>query len=405
MSLGLIVHALVLSGCAVERGSRHLLVVVDHPAMSPWSAQGFEEGNRVEWISEGPVFVPRLVSEECVPSWNIDVAEGWSCAIDVRAQVGSSSSDALADAPSEAASRSREEWSPWMPIGSWGVDEQADTLKLSELPANPGNGVSVDVDTIVTGKAHRGMLAVQLRVRAWSSDARGRDERGAAETLGVPRVSVRRLALCFSPAPTPQDARLATDHSSSCLTAATGQIRLDVPFRSQRTTDPALAGRLCSPTSVTMALAYFGQHDLSVESVARRVYDTQRDIYGNWSRTIQGAYALGAPGYIRRFNSWPEVARVLREGTPIIASITAYKGELLGAPYEQSGGHLIVITGLDGRGGVYVNDPAASSAETGRLVYRQRDLDRVWLARKKGTAYILEASTRPAPASPKDPSR
>jgi hypothetical protein len=138
-----------------------------------------------------------------------------------------------------------------------------------------------------------------------------------------------------------------------------------------------------------MVLAHRGV-DASVQTVASLARDPDFQIYGNWPRSIQAAYALGVPGHLTRFGSWADVERVLAAGQPIIASIIVDRpGDLRGAPYDTTAGHLIVLTGLTESGDVFVNDPAVADARAGQLVYRRADLSRVWLANTQGTAYIL----------------
>jgi len=172
-----------------------------------------------------------------------------------------------------------------------------------------------------------------------------------------------------------------------------GDIRLDVPFRSQKTPDAKLSGRLCSPTSLAMVLAYRGV-ERSVAEVAGVCLDEDFDLYGNWPRNVQAAAGLGVDGYLTRVGTMAQAEAYLRAGQPIIASIQVEReGELRGAPYKATAGHLIVLTGLTAAGDFYVNDPAAGTPETGMLVYRRDDLRNVWLARTKGTAYILLSRT------------
>lgn len=159
-----------------------------------------------------------------------------------------------------------------------------------------------------------------------------------------------------------------------------------------------LAGRLCSPASLSMVLAFHGV-ECPVGDLAARVRDPDADLYGNWPRNIQAAYELGVPGILTRFNCWKAVADHLSRGQPIIASIRAPRGVLRNAPYrELNGGHLIVLTGLDGRGGVLVNDPAAGTAEQGQCVYSMRDLTKAWMELGNGTAYVLLSPSARTPA-------
>jgi hypothetical protein len=123
--------------------------------------------------------------------------------------------------------------------------------------------------------------------------------------------------------------------------------------------------------------------------VAERAFDAAHDIYGNWPRNIQAAFSFGVPGYLTRIVSWSQAEDLIRAEQPIIASIRVEAGQLRGAPYKKTDGHLIVITGFDGRGGVYVNDPAVPDPKLANVVYARDELDVVWLQRG-GTAYILE---------------
>ena len=137
-----------------------------------------------------------------------------------------------------------------------------------------------------------------------------------------------------------------------------------------------------------MVLKYRGVN-VTVEEVARRVYDKRHDIFGNWPNAVQTAYSFGVPGLLMRFAGWDEVERMIEKGYPIIISLAAAKGELTNAPYDYSGGHLIVVTGFDKEGNVEVNDPALRKEEDGRLKYLRSELDEVWMKRKGGTAYVL----------------
>jgi hypothetical protein len=137
-----------------------------------------------------------------------------------------------------------------------------------------------------------------------------------------------------------------------------------------------------------MVLAYRGVERPTAE-VAATLYDERHDIYGNWTRAIQGAFELGVPGYLRRFSRMSEVEETVASGQPLVVSVRVEEGELPGAPYEKTSGHLFVIVGFDERGDVIVNDPAATPPEEDvRRVYARREVERVWL-RKNGVAYVL----------------
>ena len=254
-------------------------------------------------------------------------------------------------------------WSPWMVVGDVG-------LVPTPAPDPAWSGGRVDTDYFA---GRRACARARVRVRAFS--AKDVDARS--------KVVVERVTVCVS------DRTVAVEDVTPRVDPALVQRRLDVPFRSQRTEDPAIAGRICSPTSLAMVLAYRGV-DRAVGDVAARVFDARHDLYGNWPRNVQAAYEYGVPGYVTRIASWREAEARIARGTPLIASIGVRPGQLAGAPYESTSGHLIVITGFDEHGDVHVNDPAASDEARGRVVYRRADLQTVWLDRG-GTCYVLDS--------------
>src|SRR5690606_38594615 len=167
---------------------------------------------------------------------------------------------------------------------------------------------------------------------------------------------------------------------------------LPISFRSQRVEEPSIAGRICSPTSVAMVLAYRGV-EVPTAEVASRIFDGAHGIYGNWSRAVQSAFTWGVPGYLARFSRWEDVERAIASGQPLIVSIRVRPGELPGAPYPSTAGHLLVITGFDDDGNVLVNDPAASDARLGQIAHSRERFENVWM-RNGGTSYVLLASKR-----------
>lgn len=282
--------------------------------------------------------------DECLVSWNVRHTRETGFGVEI----------AVAKEPGG-------ERSPWMWIGEWNVSERP-RERVESLA-----GGRVDVDTFTSPALWR-EVRVRWRVRAT-------DE----EHLGA---SLDRLTLM----PTRRAER------GKFGPPAGGVARLPVPFRSQRDEADALAPRICSPTSLAMLLAYRGV-EVPTAEVARRAYDPFHDIYGNWNRAIQAAYSFGLPGRLERIGSWARVEELLRARQPLIVSIAAKAGELTGAPYASTAGHLLVLSGLDERGNVLVNDPAAKPPAEGRLCYDRAEFEKVWLARG-GTAYVLEA---PAP--------
>lgn len=299
------------------------------------------------WIEQPESF------SETLPSWNMDVPPGSAVRIELCLRVYGG-----------------ESVSPWLYVGSIGDDSSLGPRTVL-WDAFEGTDPDMVLPLMVVDIDYVGSISQcdAVRYRLTAIHLSGPESKP---------VSVRRFALTTStnaddwPLPIPP----------------TTPIDTYAPFRTQKTDDPALSGRLCSPTCVAMLLAYRGA-EAPVQAVAAAAFDAQHDIYGNWPRNTQAAFQLGAGGYITRFRDWPEVEARLHSGQPIIASIKTRPGELPNAPYAETDGHLIVIRGIDENGDLLVNDPAAPTAELGMLTYRRADLEHVWLRRCQGTAYII----------------
>lgn len=64
-------------------------------------------------------------------------------------------------------------------------------------------------------------------------------------------------------------------------------------------------------------------------------------------------------------------------------------GELPGAPLSWSNGHVLVLTGTDSAGNVYVNDPAAPNIASVKRTYPRAVFERLWQAHAGGLAYVI----------------
>lgn len=302
----------------------------------------YADGGRRLVIDPGGRFTSHTIRwsrpfDELLLSWNVDVPEGAGFAVEVS----------VADAAG---------WSPWLYLGDWGPGLPADRRRT----AFEGGRVEVDVF-----RASRPFERARYRIHA----------------TGERPVAVHALALCFT-----DTARLSgLDPGRPSVRARLAS--LAVPPRSQRGEDAALAPRICSPTSVAMVLAHHGVAR-STAQVAALLYDADHDLYGNWPRAVQGAFVLGVSGTLVRLSSWRAVEHFLGRGIPLVVSVEVEPGELRGAPYERTAGHLLVITGFDASGDVRVNDPAARDAAGVGRIYTREDLERVWM-RKGGVAYAI----------------
>jgi hypothetical protein len=242
-------------------------------------------------------------------------------------------------------------WSPYVTVG-----DQAGGASKSSGHVAAGLG-AVEVDEFVA--AGEPLQRLQLRIESEEAD------------------SVGRLAV-------------ALDRAWSAEPPADGQVpitRLDVPYRSQFEGTGELGPCVCSPTCVAMVLAYYGCVR-ATRQVAEACYDRRHDVYGNWARAVQVAFAQGVPGAVRRFGGWPEVGGLIGRGRPVIASVRYGSGELPGAAVEESRGHLVVVTGFAGEGRVWVNDSAFRCAEDGVRTYPGEALARAWFG-GSGIGYVL----------------
>lgn len=308
-----------------------------------------------EALYESPVIAAGRPFNEVLLSWNVDTPAGAGFCVELR--IGRSA-DGL--------------WSPYLYVGDWG-----DTLPPAERLVTCPQG-RIDVDYF---RSPERFDRAQYRLRA----------------VGHPdcptELRIRRIAVCLSDLTGIPPSVAPPEDPAAPAPPAAWQRRLPVPFRSQATDNPDHAGRICNPASVAMVLAYRGR-DLPTAAVAAACHDPAHDIYGNWPRSIQAAYSLGLPGYATRLSDWAAVERLIAADQPLVITIRVNApGDLAGAPYRTTDGHVLVLTGFDADGNVAVNDPAARTAERGCLTYRRADLERVWMRERGGVAYVLE----PAP--------
>jgi hypothetical protein len=163
---------------------------------------------------------------------------------------------------------------------------------------------------------------------------------------------------------------------------------LGVPARTQMSEPAAVRLRICSPTSIGMALEYFGR-PIGTMALADAVFHAHTDRYGVWPAAVRAAAAHGVPGYLLRFPDWETAAWCLTRKLPIIASVRFGQGELTNAPIADTTGHLVVITGLSGAN-VLVNDPAAPDIASVPRRYDREEFTAAWLD-KTGVGYVFFA--------------
>lgn len=183
---------------------------------------------------------------------------------------------------------------------------------------------------------------------------------------------------------------------------ATG-VELDVPAYSQMIHEgqyPEYGGggqAWCSPTSSQMIIESFGRKptaedlawvnpdysDPQICHAARHTFDKAFDGCGNWP--FNAAYAASydeMDAIVTRIGSLSDAEKLIKAGFPLITSQSFLEEELDGANYGTSG-HLMTVVGFTEDGDVIANDPASSSNDEVRNVYKRRQFENIWLRTKR----------------------
>jgi hypothetical protein len=286
------------------------------------------------WIESSTLF------DEVLPSWNVDLPEGAAFRVDLSVRSSGETKD-----------------SPWLDMGGWGGWPEADRAP------HEFNGGAVAVDI--------------LRLDDPRSEARLRVRTRGLQAGEV--IKLKRLNLCFSSRELQNTREFGPRPSEP--------FRMDLALRRQADERPELAPRICSPTSVAMVLEHHGA-SIPTAEVAALLYDAENDIYGNWNRAIQGAWLLGVPGTLIRVQSWDEACSYMAGDRPLVISIGVQPGQLTGAPYESTAGHLLLLCGFDSQGNAWVLDPATPREDLDPKRYSLAELEVVWLERG-GFAYLI----------------
>lgn len=285
---------------------------------------------------------------QLLPSWNLKVKGSAGLSVFVRSR------DALSG-----------QWSPWLYLGCWG-DRDPAVDSPREFP-----GGEIDVDYLKLASA-ADAYQIQARLESFSLEPSEKPvlEKLVAITSGRPADGVDPALIHPSPEP---PANWARD--------------LPVPFRAQGIEHKTIRGRICSPTSTSMVMEYFGvSFPTPVNALA--IYDREAGIFGNWHRAVAYASTFGLEGELVRFRDWNQVKTTIASGQPIICSIRFRRDEFPSNVNRSSNGHLIVLRGLTPEGDAIVNDPASRERGNG-VIYKADELARAWLGRG-GVGYVIK---------------
>lgn len=276
--------------------------------------------------------------DELVPSWNARVPAGSKLSVFLQARQGKA-------------------WTRWYAMG----ESQAGSRR--SVPGQTDDAAKVNVDT--------------LELKAPAEAFRYRLVFEGDGTSG-PELTLFAVAASSRSAEPPAEPAFST---------GTWVRELEVVERSQKVEQPEYRSDICSPTSLSMAAAFWGVLRPTADWV-KDVYDEAEKIYGNWPFNVQAAAEQGLESYVTRLGSMRELQDEIAEGRPVVVSLTFAEGELTGAPLKKTRGHLLVVRGFTAEGDVIVNDPAAPP-DSVRRVYRRDEFRKVWLVNKRGLAYRI----------------
>jgi hypothetical protein len=290
------------------------------------------------YYESAPISVGFLF-HEILPSWNIETPPKTGYAVEL------------------AVKNEKSAWSPW-----YYVIGDNTAFDSSFRKVRKDDHGAIDVDYWV------GAPVKYVKYRVWLFSLDGKSS---------PELKRFFLALRGSRKNNP---RFKNTADKARATSLPKKFNTPAPFKWQsQLARRALWGQICCPTAATMVLGAFG-HDVDTTTVVNMCYDPEEEIYGVWPRASQTISQFGLVSYVTRFRNLDEVRRQLAQGTPIMASIQAKKGELPEAIYSSTGGHLILITGYDGSDWFIVNDPASRNrAKCFQVKYSAGGIQKAWI--------------------------
>lgn len=175
---------------------------------------------------------------------------------------------------------------------------------------------------------------------------------------------------------------------------------IDVPQRKQALYEGG--GGWCSPTSLSMVLAYWSaklhrpEIDHTVPETAHAIHDSTLGGTGNWP--FNTAYAGQYPGmraYVTRLEDISELEDWIAAGIPPIISVSSF----INVNHRGGDdGHLIVCVGFTPDGDVVVNDPGVSTKPevTARKVYGRQHTIECW-KKSKNAVYLVYPANMAVP--------
>jgi hypothetical protein len=260
-----------------------------------------------------------------------------------------------------------DEWSPWMLYAHWGAQSQRGYVEACDhFP------VVVNLNSVTL---QEGKTAGQFRVRIVAED-------------GASLKNFAALHVCSSV--------VANIHPKPFLDTVPS-IALNVQGLSQQALPDPRHEVLCSPTSTTALIRFLQKSNaLDPISFAEAVWDSEYNLFGNWTMNVAQAYAelkQGYYAYLAHLSGFADIYASLKEGIPVVISI---RSPLPGSSGTYANGHLILVKGFDNdTREVLCMDPAFNTDGETDARYKLDDLMQAW-ERRKCTAYVV---TRTAPSN------
>ena len=272
--------------------------------------------------------------------------------------VGSFSADVPAGGEVELSAKVRTTagWSDWYVLGTQTADG------FSSAPKSEDGLAALDVD--------------ELKLKSPATAARYRVKMRA----GRRPVRLRSVSLALSDASAPE--------APPAPSTGPWTRELALAPRSQRDEQEKYKHDVCSPTSLSMVLEFWG-HKKTTETVALAVRDRGSELFGNWPANAAYAATFGLDARVARLGSLTDLESEIAAGRPVVVSITFGDGELPGAPLKRTSGHLVVVTGFTPKGDLVVFDPAGRGKTDVRHVYGRAAFHKAWRVNKRGLAYLI----------------
>jgi len=164
-------------------------------------------------------------------------------------------------------------------------------------------------------------------------------------------------------------------------------VEIDIPNTfSQMQAAKDVKHRICSPTALAMLMSRFSQAPEFMSTVSA-CYDPATKAYGSWPLAIRWAAQRGVLGAVETFHSWASAQALLQAGYPLVCSIRFETDKLTGAPLKRTGGHLVLLYGIEDQF-VLVKDPAGETVAQVNRHYAIDEFAAAWLT-QRGAAYLF----------------